>query len=189
MANTSNYTVQWMLECPVPSLCCLVFFSFFIKILTFLFKRKTNYTVKFNGVNIVATLQLCHGTRCLIIQLLHLNRIPKSLRNFLSNRSITFVGVGITRDISKLDCDYGLKCWSGTELGSLADEIYGTKQFRGAGLVTLMRQTVGVCIEKPEHVTRSNWGTKILNIEQIKYATIDAYASFAIGNRVLCGYN
>ncbi|KAI3836531.1 hypothetical protein MKX03_031397 [Papaver bracteatum] len=138
--------------------------------------------------SLVATLQLCHGTRCIIIQLLHLNFIPKSLRNLLSDRSITFVGVGITEDIMKLDRDYGLKCWSGTELGSLADQVSGTKQFRGAGLKSLMHQIVGVRMEKPAHVKRSNWGLKTLNTEQIKYATIDAYASFAIANKFLCGW-
>ncbi|KAI3981100.1 hypothetical protein MKX01_032240 [Papaver californicum] len=171
----------------------------------------SNYTVQCNGVNIVttltnsslfidsvlnefrskrvATLQLCYGTRCIIIQLLHLDVIPNSLRNLLMDRSVTFIGVGITQDIAKLDRDYGLKCWSVTELGLLADRVYGTQQFGGGGLVSLMRQIVGVRIEKPEHVTRSNWGRNILNTEQIKYATIDAYASFEIGSRLLGGYN
>ncbi|KAI3842327.1 hypothetical protein MKW98_026117 [Papaver atlanticum] len=107
--------------------------------------------------NKVATLQLCHGTRCIIIQLLRLDFIPSSLR-------------------TKLDRDYGLKCWSVKELGPLADRVYRTQQFHGAGLSSLMHQIVGVRVEQPEHVKRSNWGVNILNTEQIKYATIDAYA-------------
>ncbi|KAI3836532.1 hypothetical protein MKX03_031398 [Papaver bracteatum] len=221
--NTTDYLVA----CAIFSFLCYVVFSFSIKLLTFLFKRKTTHTVRFNGVNIVttvtnspsvinsvlwefrsesligldiewdsasptskvATLQLCHGSRCIIIQLLSLNSIPRSLRRLLSDQSITFVGVGITEDIAKLDRDYGLKCWSGTELGSLADEVSGTKQFLRAGLKSLMHQIVGLRMEKPAHVTRSNWGLKTLNTEQIKYGTIDAYASYAIGNKLLYVYD
>ncbi|KAI3995849.1 hypothetical protein MKX01_020384 [Papaver californicum] len=133
--------------------------------------------------NKVATLQLCHGNRCIIIQLLHLDSIPNSLRNLLSDRSIKFVGVGITQDIAKLDRDHGLECWFVRELGSFMAVYATSQQFGGAGVVSSTRQIVGLSIEKLEYVIdHSDWSANILTSEQIKVAAIDAYASFAIGN-------
>ncbi|MCL7025908.1 hypothetical protein MKW94_025039 [Papaver nudicaule] len=188
MAN-SNYTVHFN---GVNIVTTLTNSSFFIDSVLneFRSKRIIGLDIEWNSASPnskAATLQLCHATRCIIIQLLHLDFIPNSLRNLLSDRSVTFVGVGITQDIARLDRDYGLKVWSGNELGPLADRVYGTQQFGGAGLVSLMHQIVGVRIEKSEYVTRSDWSVIILNFEQINYATIDAYASFAIGSKLL-GY-
>ncbi|MCL7037643.1 hypothetical protein MKW94_028312 [Papaver nudicaule] len=116
--------------------------------------------------NKVATLQLCHDKRCIIIQLLHLDFIPDSLRNLL------------------------LLCWLGHELGSLM-AFYATSQRfgmqsgggGGGGLVSsTIQQIVGLSIEELEYVIdHSDWSANILTNEQIKVAAIDAYASFAIG--------
>ncbi|KAI3874074.1 hypothetical protein MKW92_005828 [Papaver armeniacum] len=134
----------------------------------------------------VATLQLCHGSRCIIIQLLYLDFIPNSLRNLLSDRSITFVGVGITQDIARLDRDYGLKCWAGNELGALSDRFYGraTHLNGGAEFASTMHKLFEHPVEKPVNVARSDWSKNILSTEQIKYATIDAYVYFECGNHL-----
>ncbi|MCL7043454.1 hypothetical protein MKW94_011198 [Papaver nudicaule] len=141
-----------------------------------------------DSINKVSTLQLCHDNRCIIIQLLHLDSIPDSLRNLLSDRSIKFVGVGIAEDIAKLERDHGLKCWFGHELGSLM-AFYATGQQFGSGgggdagsVSSTIQQVVGLSIEDLEYVIdHSDWSANILTNEQIKVAAIDAYASFAIG--------
>ncbi|XXG53928.1 hypothetical protein AAC387_Pa03g1939 [Persea americana] len=58
--------------------------------------------------NKVAILQLCVGTRCLILQLLHFNYIPQSPKNFPGDANKIFVGVGIEEDSRKLYRDYGI---------------------------------------------------------------------------------
>ncbi|XP_026377596.1 uncharacterized protein LOC113271887 [Papaver somniferum] len=133
----------------------------------------------------VATLQLCHGNRCIIIQLLHLDSIPNSLINLLLDRSIKFVGMIITQDIAKLDRDYGLKCWSGHELGSLMSiHAMITQQFPGrAAGREMTAPSVEELISMFTH--HSDWSTDILTSEQIKAATIDAYTSFSFGNMLL----
>ncbi|KAI3874075.1 hypothetical protein MKW92_005829 [Papaver armeniacum] len=124
----------------------------------------------------VATLQLCSGTRCIIIQLLHLDFIPNSLKSLLLDRSVNFVGVGITQDIAKLDRDYGLKCWYGHELGPLVRQ--------GLWYPAIWWRRIGFA-----DATYCGRPVNILNTDQITYATIDAYASFAIGNKLLGGNN
>ncbi|KAI3947197.1 hypothetical protein MKW92_011545 [Papaver armeniacum] len=141
--------------------------------------------------NKVATLQLCHGNRCIIIQLLHLDSIPNSLRNLLSDRSIRFVGADIAQAIAKLDRDHGLKCWFGHELilpmAAYADRT--TRQFGGAaGLASAMstQKFAGLSVEELDHVNdHGDWSVNILTIDQMKVATMDAYLCFKIGNMVL----
>lgn len=41
-----------------------------------------------------ATLQICMDNKCLIIQLLHLDRIPESQKLFMLDPCLTFVGMG-----------------------------------------------------------------------------------------------
>ncbi|XP_026395872.1 Werner Syndrome-like exonuclease [Papaver somniferum] len=154
-------------------------------------KRVISLDIKWNSASPdskVATLQLCHESRCIIIQLLHLDLIPNSLRNLLSDRSITFVGVGITQDIAKLDRDYGFKCWAGNELGALSNRFFGrpkvTQLNCGAEFASTMHKLFELPVGKPVNVARSDWSRNILGIEQIKYAAIDAYVYFQYGEHL-----
>ncbi|KAI3866631.1 hypothetical protein MKW92_027585 [Papaver armeniacum] len=135
---------------------------------------------KSNDNERAATLQLCHENRCLVIQLLYLDSIPKSLRSFLADSSIRFLGVNIKQDTGKLDRYYGLKCNNSIDLGSRIDDICECYKYSDLQLSELAAEILGVVIVKPPSVARSDWGATLLSSEQVKYATIDAYASFAI---------
>ncbi|KAL6500033.1 hypothetical protein OROGR_027944 [Orobanche gracilis] len=137
--------------------------------------------------NPVATLQLCIGERCLIYQIIHSHQIPRSLVSFLSlSRKfshITFVGVGIKSDLEKLQSDYGIggaaRC---VDLRELAAAEYDYKELERASLKMLASVVLGKEVEKPRAVTLSSWDEECLTPEQVKYACIDAYLSFALGN-------
>ncbi|XP_043725508.1 Werner Syndrome-like exonuclease [Telopea speciosissima] len=136
----------------------------------------------------VAILQLCVGTRCLIIQLRYLNVVPASLKNLISDPAVSFVGVGVTEDVAKLLKDYGIECKNAIELGPLAARVYGkTTEYAKKGLADLALEVVGFHMEKHPNVSCSNWDNETLTNEQIKYATIDAYASYLIGKKLLIG--
>jgi len=137
------------------------------------FSRYTN--------NKAATLQLCVDTRCLIIQLIHLTAIPQSLRDFLSE--MTFVGVEVANDVAKLNREYGLTCQNVKDLREAAG--VGAGRSPRPGLKQLARQIVELEIEKPKKVTLSNWEARVLSEIQVKYACVDAYASYCIGHRLL----
>ncbi|MCL7047988.1 hypothetical protein MKW94_009566 [Papaver nudicaule] len=122
-------------------------------------------------------LQLCHGNRCIIIQLLHLDAIPDSLRNILSDRSIRFIGMDGSQDIARLDRDYGLKCWFAHELLPPAEEFFG-----GARLLPSFQKIAGFSIEELDQVnSQSDWSANILINDQIKVATMNAYICFKMG--------
>ncbi|KAK1277029.1 hypothetical protein QJS04_geneDACA015873 [Acorus gramineus] len=136
--------------------------------------------------NKASLLQLCNGSICLIIQLSHLPRIPNSLKSFLCQSNVTFVGVGIEADKAKLLADYGVACGKVVELGGLASRVYKKAEYEKYGLADLASKIAGVSVEKPQHVRVGDWSVGTLDEEQIKYATVDAYASFAVG-KVLMG--
>ncbi|XP_023528000.1 Werner Syndrome-like exonuclease [Cucurbita pepo subsp. pepo] len=134
--------------------------------------------------NPVATLQLCTGRRCLIVQLIYAPEFPKSLYEFLENESISFVGVGIEGDAEKLNCDYGLKVRKTVDLRNLAESVTGRRELKNAGLKSLAKEILGKEIRKPRGVTLSRWDQEWLTHNQIKYACFDAFISYEIGRHL-----
>ncbi|KAK1292069.1 hypothetical protein QJS10_CPB17g00969 [Acorus calamus] len=100
--------------------------------------------------------------------------------------NVTFVGVGIKADKAKLFADYGVACGNVVELGNRASIVYGKAEYEKYGLVDLASMIAGIRVEKPQHVRVGDWSVGMLDEEQIRYATVDAYASFAVG-KVLMG--
>ncbi|GAB2267094.1 hypothetical protein Dimus_002078 [Dionaea muscipula] len=133
--------------------------------------------------NPVATLQLCVGDHCLIYQLIYTPYITESLVDFLADSDCSFVGVGIGGDEQKLMVDYNLQVENTVDLASLAAEEIGVR--RNAGLKELAWEVLGWHVEKPRWVRLGRWDAEWLNYDQIKYACVDAFLSFEIGNSLL----
>ncbi|KAH7521567.1 hypothetical protein FEM48_Zijuj07G0047100 [Ziziphus jujuba var. spinosa] len=131
--------------------------------------------------NLVAIIQISVGHRCLIFQLLHASSIPKSLSEFLANPEFTFVGVGVKEDADKLLQDWRLRVGNTVDLAHAAAEKYGVSDYKRKGLKKLAMELIGKCMQKPIHVTLSEWDAKKLSHEQVEYASIDAYVSFELG--------
>ncbi|KAJ4771354.1 hypothetical protein LUZ62_055611 [Rhynchospora pubera] len=136
------------------------------------------------GENPVALIQLCVGRRCLIFQLLFCDFIPDKLRNFLKDARFRFAGVGIKEDADKLVRGYGLEIENLVDLRDLAVEQLEKRAMRQWGLKNLVKEVMGVQMEKPRTVALSHWGNCKLSTEQIEYATVDAFASFEVGRRL-----
>nr|AMP82907.1 hypothetical protein [Catalpa bungei] len=132
--------------------------------------------------NPVATLQLSVGRRCLIFQLIYCSSIPTSLVDFLANPNYTFVGVGVSKDLEKLEEDYGFGYNTKTvDLRSLAAEAYGRKELKNAGVKELTRVVLEKELDKPKRVTMSRWDNQWLTPVQVRYACVDAFVCFKIG--------
>ncbi|KAF3442189.1 hypothetical protein FNV43_RR16105 [Rhamnella rubrinervis] len=134
--------------------------------------------------NRVATLQLCVGHRCLIFQLICAPAIPHSLLDFLGSDSYTFAGVGIQKDVEKLQMDYDLDVANAVDLAHLAAHELGSWNLRNAGLKGLAWEVLGIEIDKPIWVTLSRWDNQCLAYDQVQYACIDAFLSFEIGRHL-----
>ncbi|KAG8052024.1 hypothetical protein GUJ93_ZPchr0001g31112 [Zizania palustris] len=147
--------------------------------------------------NKVATLQLCTGTSCLILQLLYVSPFPASVRSLLGDPSVRFVGIGVGEDVAKLENGYGVTCAAPVDLqgkcnrrlgrydGNRGLRLSGFAKKRRLGLSDFAREILGVAMEKSMTVTRSNWENSKLDDEQVRYACIDAYVSYSLGEKLL----
>ncbi|MCD7448616.1 hypothetical protein HAX54_044870 [Datura stramonium] len=100
--------------------------------------------------NKLATLQLCIDNMCLIVQLIYLDEIPKTLKEFLANPNFTFVGVEVsTEDILKLKNEYGLVCASKADIRDVAKNKWPGRYSR-PGLKDLAYDICNLYMLKPK---------------------------------------
>ncbi|KAI3926012.1 hypothetical protein MKW98_028148 [Papaver atlanticum] len=137
----------------------------------------------------VAVLQLCVDNRCLIFQFLGRERdqVPESLKNFLGDNDLIFVGAGIEADAYKLMVDYGLKVARVEELGSLAAfkrtntfVDYRKSPLYRTGLKNLVMDVLKQDLPKSRYEQSSDWGRSLLSNKQIEYACLDVVVSFKL---------
>lgn len=132
----------------------------------------------------VALLQICGESECLIVQMLYLDVIPRGLVNFLKDPAIKFPGVGIQGDAVKLKRDWGLECNGTVDLTSLAATILGRPELKFTGLKALAKVVMDYDMAKPKRVTMSNWAKPVLDKVQVEYASLDAWVSYAIHQKL-----
>ncbi|KAK1272537.1 hypothetical protein QJS04_geneDACA022301 [Acorus gramineus] len=144
---------------------------------------RPNFSRRYN--NPAAVLQLCVGQRCLVFQLLHCDYIPDALSDFLSDDRFTFTGVGVDEDVEKLVADHDLSVANAKDLSEIAAEETGRGELRREGLKGLAREVLGRVVEKPRRVRLGRWDRESLNMDQIKYACVDAFVSFEIARDLI----
>ncbi|KAG8093733.1 hypothetical protein GUJ93_ZPchr0012g22115 [Zizania palustris] len=132
----------------------------------------------------VAVLQLCVDRRCLVFQIIHADYVPDALSRFLADPRFTFVGVGVRDDAAKLQVGYGLEVPRAVDLRALAADTLGKPDLRRAGLQALVREVMGVQMDKPHHVRVSDWEKRKLSNDQFRYACADAFVSMEVGWRL-----
>uniref|UniRef100_A0A2N9G3K5 3'-5' exonuclease domain-containing protein n=1 Tax=Fagus sylvatica TaxID=28930 RepID=A0A2N9G3K5_FAGSY len=142
--------------------------------------------------SIAKFLLLCVGTRCLIIQVLQLDSFPETLRAFLADETICFLGTGMSNIVQELDsrvcfCNpFGtksVKCKTGVEVGFLAAKILKKPNIEKYGFAELAGE-IGMDIKQPIGEC-PDWNAKVFSHEEIKYAIHNAYTSYVIGNKLL----
>ncbi|MCL7041422.1 hypothetical protein MKW94_008517 [Papaver nudicaule] len=140
--------------------------------------------------NKVAVLQLCVDKRCLIFQFLFGGAnatAPASLKKFLNDERILFVGVGIDKKARRLLVDHELNIARSEDLGGLADYKLGREDLYELGLKKLAWNVLRHDLPKRKHQTLSRWdaSTRLhngtLKDEQVEYACLDAYVSLQLG--------
>ena len=129
--------------------------------------------------NKTAVLQLAIESSSLVFQLYNLGRPPNDLVSVLKDERILKVGSGILQDVTKLKKDTGLKCIGLVDTQKLAKEV-GMLESQKLGLKALAKYLLGIELEKPKLVTRSNWENFPLTVKQIHYAALDAWIGLKI---------
>ncbi|OVA16739.1 hypothetical protein BVC80_1543g190 [Macleaya cordata] len=141
------------------------------------------------SVDKVALLQLClNDSRCIIIQLLHLDSIPQSLKTFLADPNICFVSVGMDDVVAKLRRDFGIECGVSWRNLRPLDDIDFTRELLARfpnrkELVNVLINTFSeLSIRKPKLESCSDWTVRSLSMPQIKVASMFPYLYFLVGS-------
>jgi hypothetical protein len=147
-----------------------------------------------------ATIQLCDGHSCLIIQLNQLEAYTrtydrgatwkdialKSLVNFLSLPNITFVGVGIKENRARLEKHYGIGCKNAVELGPLAATVMNMPRLNLCDVDELAFIVNGFDLQDHSPVsTCYDYAAASLSKELVKVATVNVYSYHKIGAKLV----
>jgi ribonuclease D len=99
------------------------------------------------------------------------------VRDVVEASHITKVGVGVAGDCAALRRKLGVRVRSTFELSTALHRLgYRPK----VGLQAAVAIVLGLYLEKPLNVTRSNWARKRLSAKQVRYAANDAYAAVCV---------
>lgn len=128
--------------------------------------------------NKTAVLQLGVESSCLVLHLCNMKSPPKLLRSILNDKKILKVGSGILLDVAKLKRDTGLICLGLVDTQKMAKSVGNAPQ--KLGLQALAEHFLGINLDKPKTVSKSNWEKYPLTIRQIHYAALDAWIGFKI---------
>ncbi|KAL9551157.1 hypothetical protein MBANPS3_004400 [Mucor bainieri] len=125
--------------------------------------------------------QICSANNILLIQLGRMHGFPSELKRFFEDKQVLKSGVNIGADGLKLYRDFGIKTNGLVELRDVAESVKSPK-LKISHLRSL-RALTGIFLDQnmaKGKVRLSNWSRPDLSDTQIKYAALDAYASYKL---------
>lgn len=139
----------------------------------------------------VAVLQLCSGGSCLVLQLLYLRRVPECLRRLLGDPAVRVVGVG--EGAARLAADHGIVCAAAVGLEGPSAEYLGRvgRAAEDGGAVPVLdlkgcaKEVLGLNMERPASIVNSDWEKRDLDVAQVRFACVDAYVAYKLGEKIL----
>ncbi|KAJ8760478.1 hypothetical protein K2173_015145 [Erythroxylum novogranatense] len=133
----------------------------------------------------IAILTLCTKIGCVLIRLSP-STMSASLKRFLSIKDIIFAGVHIKEDLQKLKEVHGTVIRNVVDMSEMAARVYDQPRFAALSARDLANKILSTKFEqKPFAALWSNWFDQNLSSEQIECATIDAYAAYRIGRKLM----
>ncbi|KAL5791975.1 hypothetical protein ACOSP7_000569 [Xanthoceras sorbifolium] len=133
----------------------------------------------------IVTLQLCINTKCLILLLTHMVNIPELVKNFFNDPNVVFVGIKVEETLLKLKDEHRLRFSKQIDIRTLV-KLHFPLSFHGKpGLKALACQLVKLPMWKPKQDCWISLESRVLGMEQIKFACVDAYVSYRIGQKLL----
>jgi len=137
-----------------------------------------------------ALLQIASGPNVLLFDLVEYkrrsasNRLPAPLEDFLQDPKRTFYGMGLTDDLVRLACEFNILS-RGIDFAITEKSWPALTAQLGGGLAMVSNRVLNLNTKANKHVTLSNWGERPLSPEQVQYAAIDAYLSWALAEHFL----
>jgi hypothetical protein len=137
------------------------------------------FDVEWVKSNKIAILQLSSERICMILQMQALNeeKFPRQLIDFLENKKIIKVGVGIDQDVLRISKDYGISIRGAVDLRALVQRSRYSDSLANYGLHKLTRSLLNLDISKDYRIRCGNWENESLDDDQLLYAAADAFFS------------
>ncbi|KAI9478376.1 MAG: ribonuclease H-like domain-containing protein [Benjaminiella poitrasii] len=137
--------------------------------------------IKGQPENKISLVQICTADTILLIQLSWIQGFPQELRNFFENKELLKGGVNIGADGLKVFRDFKIFTNGLVELSELAEST-GSPKLNIIHLRSLNALTAIMLDQKMAKggVRVSDWSKKNLSPKQIRYAALDAYASYQL---------
>ncbi|KAL6539628.1 hypothetical protein OROHE_011399 [Orobanche hederae] len=135
--------------------------------------------------NKIAVLQLCVDTKCLVLQLLHMDSVPPPVTDFLGDSRNTFVGVEIQEDSRKLLEDYALDVNRKVDLHFLAKHWFPVSYRGRPSLKALAYGVVWLSRRRKCSEYKGDWESVVLDQELVDQACTDAYAYYSFAHKLL----
>lgn len=136
--------------------------------------------------NKIATLQLCTDTKCLILQLVHMDSTPHSLTDLFDDKRVSFFSVRADANASKLCTDYGLTfCKKIFDIRGLVKIWFPISYPRECSLKSIAYEVAGLSMRRRKKNCGVDWEAQVLDVELIEYASVDAYAIYKIAHSML----
>jgi ribonuclease D len=134
-----------------------------------------------------ALIQLCMGTDCLLYQISSADQPCPKLADFLGRPDITFAGVDIGNDITRLGrCNLSVanfvdiqKRWKP------ADSTSNNKDSLADYAAAIIDSQYKSIMKKLTHEEHKLWKQVPLSMKHILYASIDAYATYEVYRRIV----
>lgn len=136
-----------------------------------------------------ATVQLCIKTKCLILQLLHMNQntnLGECLSDLFLDDRVVFAGIGIVKTVMRLD---GLvrvvKKADVRDLVKVSHPFsYGVRS--RLSLKTMVYELLGFDSWKPKRaIDPREVANEVLDEDVIKFLSVDAYVCYELGFKML----
>ena len=119
----------------------------------------------------VALIQVATQSMCFLFQIP--TELPVSFCDFLTNRDILKVGVGITNDVRQIYKTYGIMMSGCLDISYPARELLNEKE--NFGLKKLAKILLDENINESKHpIVHSDWSANNLSNNQVSYAAADA---------------
>ena len=136
--------------------------------------------------NPIAVMQIATIHEILIIQLLHLEgELPDNFKQFLEDKTVFKMGVGISADAKKLHRDHGIYLGGWVELGVLTNLPVFENIASTFGLKKLSEHLLGIQLVKNRETQVSDWSVHKLSKKQITYAAADGWVCLLLFERLM----
>lgn len=108
--------------------------------------------------------------------------MPHCIKNLFDDKRVTFFGVRAKANAAKLCRDYGLKFWRIIDIRDLVKIWFPIRYSGECSLKAIAYDVAGLKMRRRKKNCGIDWEARVLDVELIECACVDAYALYKIAH-------